>query len=186
MVGELATLAGGLINSAASWFGGRKQQKKNLADINSLGTYNANPEAAAGLALAKNLYNARSAGAINAEQNIATNQANVVDNIENNATDAGQALALMIGSQGKTNNAFADLASQEAGERMAKANLVSNAQGQVIAEGDKIWQDKLRQLQQKIGVRSVGAQNSVGGIQGLGNTVAMFGNMWDSGMFKKK
>lgn len=185
MIGAIASVAGGLISGLGRLFGGRAQTKKNMRDINALGSYKENPYASQQLSLANNLYNARMGGAAAQEQNILNNQADAQASVNRNATDASQALAIAAGLQGNTNDAFADLATREAADRMNRAGLVMQGQNTMIAEGDKVWADKLRQLQQKIGVRGVGAQNTVGALDSLGGTAAMFGNMWDQGMFKK-
>lgn len=156
-----------------------------MNDLNQVGTYKQSPYAAQNLALAQNLYNSRSAGMVNAEQGILTNQANAVAGTERNATDASQALAVNAAIAGQGNSQFANLAAQESMDRMQKAGMLNNAYGTMINEGDKEFQDQLRMLQQKIGIRGVAAENQQNAMNGLGNTAAMFGNMWDSGAFKK-
>jgi hypothetical protein len=186
MIGAIASLAGGLIGSLSSLFGGKRQAKKNMNDINTLGVYKENPYASQQLALGQNLYNARMGGAVAQEQNIMAGQANSQAAINRNATDASQALALAAGLQGQTNESFSDLATKEAADRLNRAGLLMQGQNTMIAEGDKVWGDKLRHLQQKIGVRSVQAQNQHNAMQGIGSTLSMFGNMWDEGQFQKK
>lgn len=151
----------------------------NMADINGLGTYQTSPFAADNLALAKNMYGGRMAGATAQEQNILTNQANTVNNVEKNATDAATALAVMAATQGQADASFADLATKEAADRINRAGMVFNANQGMVAEGDKSWQDRLRQLQQKIGVRSVGFQNGYNAVSGIGSMASLAGNMWD-------
>lgn len=186
MIGALASVAGNLFSSIGKMVAGRQQTKRNMADLNGMGQYQTNPYAEQGLALAQNLYNGRSAGAVNAEQNILTNQANTMAGVERNATDASQALAVGAAVDGQSNNAFANLAQQESMDRMQKAGMVTQAQQGMINEGDKVWQDKMRYLKYKMGIRSVGTQNTLDAMTDLGKTASMFGNMWEHGDFKKK
>lgn len=166
----------GAIGSVANMIAGNRQQKKNMRDINALGVYQENPYASRELAFAQNLYNGRMGGASIQEQNILANQANAMASVQNNATDASQALAIAAGLQGQTNNSFANLAAQEAMDKMNRAGLLTGAYRTMINEGDKVWQDKVRQLQQKIGVRAVGTQNTSNAINGMVGSIGFAGN----------
>lgn len=185
MIGALASLGGGLISGIGGLIAGRRQTKRNMADLNATGQYEANPMAAQQLALMQNLYNGRMAGASGMEQNIYGNQANVSAGVQRNATDASQALAMMAGLQGQSNDAFAQLAQREAMDRMQRAGMVAGAQNTMINEGDKVFQDKLRFLQAKMGIRAVGTENTMNSLNTLGKTMSMAGNMWDAGASKK-
>jgi len=175
----------GLVGSIANMIAGNRQQKKNMRDINALGVYQENPYASKELAFAQNMYNGRMPGASILEQNILGNQANAMANVENNATDASQALAIAAGLQGNTNSSFANLAVQEAMDKMNRAGLLTGAYRTMINEGDKVWQDKVRQLQQKISVRAVGTQNTSNAINGMVGSIGFAGNagVFD-GLFK--
>lgn len=185
MIGAIASVAGSVIPSIVGLFAGRQQTKRNMADLNATGQYQANPYAAQQLAMMQNLYNGRMAGATGMEQNIYGNQANVAAGVQRNATDASQALAMLSGLQGQSNDAFAELAQREAMDRMQRAGMVAGAQNTMINEGDKVFQDKLRFLQNKMGIRAVGYDNMMNSVNSLGKSLSMAGNMWDAGAFKK-
>lgn len=176
MLPGMGSVAGSLIGPVASLFLGKKQTKQNMSDIDALGEKGIDPNAQAQLALATNLYQGRMAGAANEEGQIMQNQANATDAVERNSTDASQVLATIAGLQGGTNESFADLAAKEAADRQTRAGAVYNAQNTMIGEGDKVWQDKLRKLQQKIGVRSVQTQNTFNALQGIGGSLSMAGS----------
>ena len=123
-------------------------------------SYQANPIASQRMALAQQLLNARQPGAAAAERNIYGAQANQIANINRNATDASQALALAAGTQGQTNQAFGDLAQQEAaGYQQRYQNLVGAQEG-VINEGDKVFQDRIRRFNNLASIRGAQTQNT--------------------------
>lgn len=179
MIGAIATAASSVLGNLFNLFSGKKQNKQNTADINNLGVYQQNPLAGQQLALANNLFNGRMAGAAYQQGNIYQNQANATESVQNNATDASQALAILAGLQGQSNASFADLAAKEAADKINRAGLVMNAQNTVINEGDKEWNDKLRQLQQKIGVRAVNTQNNSNAVNGMLGGIAQGANIYD-------
>src|SRR5205085_1584394 len=74
----------------------------------------ANPIAGQRLGLAQTLLNARMPGAAAAERNIYGSQANTMAQVNRNATDSSQVLALAGAAQGQTNQAFSNLETQEA------------------------------------------------------------------------
>lgn len=186
LISPLSSLAGSLIGGIGGLIAGRRQTKRNMADLNQLGTYKANPLASKQLAFANNLYNSRMPGASYAEQSIMGNQANAMAGVGRNATDASQALAALAGISGQSNNAFADLAQREAMDRMQRAGMVMQAQNTMINEGDKEWQDKLRMLQYKMGIRGVGAENTANSLNSIGSGLAFMGGLWGSGQQRQK
>lgn len=107
-------------------------------------SYQANPMAAQRLGLAQTLLNARMPGATSMQQNIYGNQANQLANVNRNATDGSQALALGSAAQGQTNQAFANLGTQEAQDYYNRLGNLTGAQQGMIQEGDKVYQDKVR------------------------------------------
>lgn len=186
MIGAIASLAGPLISAASRLFGGKKQYKQSMADIEALGTYNANPLAEENLALAKNLYGGRMAGAAAAQENILDNQSNSLGVVENNATDSSQVLSALADLTGRSNDAFTDLATKESMDKANRAGLVFDTSDTVINEGDKVFGDRLRQVNDKRGVRAVKAQNDHNAWNDVGEGLGMFGNMYDQGAFKRK
>lgn len=177
-ISAIASTAGSLIGPIASLFLNKAQNRKNLADLNEVGTKGIDPYAQDQLALARNLYQGRMAGAPNEEGNILQTQANATDSVERNSTDASQVLAVLAGLQGGTNSAFSDLAAREAADRATRAGAVMKADDTMINEGDKVWADRLRKLNQKIGIRSVSTQNTYNALQGIGGSIAQAGSIF--------
>lgn len=85
-----------------------------------------------GLAQANNDYNARMAGAANIERNIYQNQGNTLAAVNKNATDSSQALAMAGAIQGNSNNAFNQLAQQEAQNKLYQQQNVNYARQGVM------------------------------------------------------
>jgi hypothetical protein len=141
-------------------------------------TYKENPLAKQRLGLASALLNARMPGSVQAERNIFANQANQVSNINRNATDSSQALALATGTQGQTNDAISDLGMAEAQDYQRRYGNYSNAQDGVIQEQDKVFQDGVRRFENKVGMQgkiNENRQNSWGEIANLGFGIANMG-----------
>jgi hypothetical protein len=140
--------------------------------------YKENPLAKQRLGLASALLNARMPGSARAEQNIFANQANQVSNINRNATDSSQALALATGTQGQTNDALSDLGQAEAQDYQRRYGNYSNAQDGVIQEQDKVFQDGVRRFENKVGMQgkiNENRQNSWGEVSNMGFGLANFG-----------
>lgn len=123
-------------------------------------TYTANPIAAQRLGLATSLLNARMPGATAMERNIYGNQANQLANVNRNATDSSQALALGSAAQGQTNQAFQNLSVQEQGDYYNRLQNLTGAQQGVIQEGDKVYQDQVRRYGDLAAVTGAKMQNT--------------------------
>lgn len=160
----------GLIGGIANMFGNRKANRRLDALMKSNPQYQANPLARQQMGLAQTLLNARMPGAASAERNIYQTQANNMANVNRNATDASQALALGAASQGQSNQAFGNLATQEAQDYQRRYGNLASAQQGVINEDDKVFQDKVRQFQDRAQI--MGAQNA-----NRQNTWSSFGNL---------
>ena len=170
------------LGSLGKIFAGAKQNK--LANqINPIyQQYQQNPLAQENLAVNKNMFYGRMPGAQKAEANIMQAQANQLANVQRGATDASQLLALGAGLQGGTNDAFSNLAAQEA---QSKAGLLTNlgqAYRGAISEGDKAYESMLQKYQMdsqaKAALRESGMQNIFGGIGDVA------GGLMQYGMFK--
>jgi hypothetical protein len=112
-------------------------------------TYAVSPYAKDRLGLAETLLNARMPGAASLERNIEANQAAAGANIDRNATSSAEALTMKAQAQGQTNQADANLATQEQQDFYNRLGNLSNAQQGMVAEGDKVYQDKLRDYQEQ-------------------------------------
>lgn len=160
-IGGLGAI-GGIINSFTA---GSKLNALKASDP----TYKANPIAQQRLGLAQTLLNARMPGATAMERNIYGNQANQLGNVNRNATDSSQALALGSAAQGQTNQAFQGLATQEQGDYYNRLQNLTGAQQGVISEGDKVYQDQVRRYQDQAALLGAGLQNTQTGWNSLAN-----------------
>jgi hypothetical protein len=168
---SIAGLGLGLIGGIGNIFGNRKANRKLDELMRSNPQYQANPLARQQMGLAQTLLNARMPGAAAAERNIYQNQANMLGQVNRNATDASQALALAAAGQGQSNQAFGNLATQEAQDYQRRYGNLAQAQQGVINEDDKVFQDKVRQFQDRaqiMGAQNANRQNSWSGISNLG------------------
>lgn len=120
----------------------QKKAARNIHPVNT--TYEENPYIKSLYGEGRNLYQGRMAGAGSAEQNIFTNQANQFAGVQNNATDSSQALALISGIGGQTNSALSDLGTRESLDKQRRFGAFSNVSQLMSQEGDKVYQDKLR------------------------------------------
>lgn len=159
----------GLIGSIGNIFGSRRANKRLEALIGQNPAYKENPIAGQRLALAQQLLNARMPGAASIERNIYGNQANTLANVQRNATDASQALALSAGTQGQTNQAFNQLGIQESQDYYNRLGNLTGAQQGMIQEGDKVYQDQVRRFQDLAAIRGAQNQNRQSAWQGIGN-----------------
>lgn len=159
----------GLVGTIGNLFGAHKANKRLGQLLSSDPTYTANPIAAQRLGLASTLLNARMPGAANVERNIYGTQANTLANVDRNATNGSQALAVAAGVQGQTDQAFQNEGLQEAQDYQRRySNLVGAQEGE-IQEGDKVHQDKVRQFQDKASILGAQTQNNANAWQSLTN-----------------
>lgn len=170
-----------LVSGIGKLFSGIKQSKEAKKINPVFNQYQANPYAKQQLGLAQNMFNGRMAGAQNMERNIFSNQANTLDSVGRNATDASQALAAAAGVQGQTNN---DLTGLQTMEMQNKYNMLGNlnqAYGANIDEGDKVYNSMLQKFQmdsqRKDALANAGAQNKYGAVNGLSSLAMMGGQM---------
>lgn len=133
------------------------------------------------LSTAQNAYNGRMAGATTLEQNILGNQSNQNANVDRNATDGAQALAVKAAGQGQTNQAFSNLQTQEAQNKYQMLNNLNLANNGMTQEGDKVYQSQLQKYQmdvsQQSALRSAGINNLFGAVSGLGGSAMMMNMM---------
>jgi len=151
-------------------FGGKQRRQGKM--INPIfNQYKTNPYAKQQLGIAQQMFGGRMAGAAGLERNIFANQANNQSNINRNATDSSQALALGAAGQGQTNQALGDLQTQEAQNKYGMLQNLNQAYGGMISEGNKEYESMLQKFQmdtaQKNALMGAGAQNMFGGISDL-------------------
>ena len=177
------TVLGGL-GSVGKWLFGNKQRKEGKRINPVFNPYQASPYAKQQLGIAQQLFGGRMPGATALEQNIYQNQANTLGNVSRNATDSSQLLSLGAMAQGQTNNAFQNLAIQEAQNKQAMLQNLNQAYGTNIQEGDKVYNSMLQKFQmdtaQKNALMGGGAQNMFGALGDLSSLFLqgsqLFGN----------
>lgn len=168
MIGGLGL---GLIGGIGSLFGAKRANRRIEQLIKQNPAYKENPLARQRMGLAQTMLNARMPGAAAAERNIYGTQANTMAQVNRNATDASQVLALAGAAQGQTNQAFSNLGMQEAQDYQRRYGNLVGAQEGVIQEGDKVHNDSVRRYQDLVSLR--GAQNA--NTQGAWNSLTNLG-----------
>jgi hypothetical protein len=166
------------IGAVGKFLSGRKQAKEAKKINPIFNQYKTNPLANQQLALAKNMFGGRMAGAQNLEQNIFSNQANTLDSVSRNATDASQALAAAAGVQGQTNDNLAGIQTMEAQNKYNMLGNLNNAYAQLIGEGDKEYNSMFQKYQmdasRKDALMGAGAQNQYGAVNDIGSMLMQF------------
>jgi len=117
-------------------------------------TYGTSQYATQRMALASTLLNARMPGATTIDRGIQTNQATQENSVARTATDSGMALSTLGQIQGQTNRAESNLGVQEQQDYYNRLGNENNAQQGMIAEGDKVYQDQLRDYQEKLQLKN--------------------------------
>jgi len=151
-------------------------------------TYRTSPYAQQRLGLAQNLLNARMPGATSMERNIYGNAANQMSNVNRNATSGSQALAMGAAVQGQANQSFQNLGTQEQQDYYNRSQNLASAQQGMTQEGDKVYQDQLRDYQEKQQLKNA---YLAAGMQNRNTSLNSWANTGSSGallasMFPKK
>ena len=153
----------GLVGSIGKMFGNAKANKTLGQLKGQIPTYQTSPYASQRLNLANTMLNAKMPGSSTIEQGIYGNQANQMANINRNATDSSQALALGAAAQGTTNQAFAQEGLDQNQYHQQAINNLTGAQEGMINEGDKRYQsqqNKFGDLAQIEGAQNQNTQNT--------------------------
>jgi hypothetical protein len=132
-------------------------------------TYNKSPFAAQQLAVAKNMFNGRMAGAPQFQNNIFSSQANTLDAVNRNATDSSQALAIAAGAQGQTSQSLEDLQMREAQNKAMMLQNLNQAYGTNIDEDYKVYGDQVRRFGNLAEIRGQQQQNKTSALNGVFN-----------------
>lgn len=167
----------GTIGTIGANLSGDKTRKELQRLKDSDPSYTENPYAKQRFALAQQLMNARMPGVANMERNIYGTQANTLANINRNATDSSQALALAAAAQGQTNDAFNQLGQLEMQNQQNMLQNYNQANAGMVAEGDKKYEDMIRRWSDQVNIAM--AKHAIRGQQGQ-NMVglgSMIGNM---------
>lgn len=165
----------GLIGAIGSLITAHHQKKLAAAIHPVNANYQASPEIQQLYGAGTNLYQGRMAGAGTAENNILTSGADTRSAVERNATSGSQALAVAAGVQGQENQSFQDLAAKEAQDKVSRFGVYSNVSQLMANEGDKVFQDKLRNyyddLNYKRGLQGAAMQNRQAGLNSIDSTI---------------
>lgn len=171
-------------NMIGKFISGAKQTSESKKINPVFNQYQSSPFAKQQLGLAKQLFGGRMFGAPQLQNNIFSNQANTLDAVNRNATDASQALAIAAGTEGQTNEALNDLQIKEAQNKAMMLQNLNQAYGVNIDEGDKEYQSMLEKygmdVQRKDALRNAGAQNKYSAVSDL---ASMGFSLGTSGMF---
>lgn len=162
-------MALGVVQGIANAIMSHKANKRLESLLGQDPSYMSNPLVAQQLAMAQNLYNGRMEGAGSLERNIYKNQANTNNAINKNATDSSQALALAMGGQNQSNNAFANLRQEESQNKYAMLQNLNNAYANMVGEGDKVYNDKVRKFGDLSQIRGMQQQNRSNALNGIFN-----------------
>lgn len=155
------------------YFAAASKQKKAAAKINPVRVdYQVSPYAKEMYGAANMALNSRMPGAAQAEANIQQGQANAIGATQRGATSAAQFLALANASQGLAGQQYGNLAAMEAQDYQRRLANQVNAQGVMINEGDKVYQDKmqkyLEESQTKAMLQQSAMQNNFKGVSAIG------------------
>jgi hypothetical protein len=155
------------------YFAQANKQKKAAAKINPVRVdYQVSPYAKEMYGAANMALNGRMAGAAQQEANIQQGQANAIGATQRGATSAAQFLALANASQGLAGQQYGNLAAMEAQDYQRRLGNQVNAQGVMIGEGDKVYQDKMakymEESQTKAMLQQASIQNKFNGVNAIG------------------
>lgn len=159
----------GMLQGIANIFTTKKANKELNKLLNQQVTYQKSPYAAQQLGLAQQMFGGRAPGAAQQEQNILSNQANYNANLQRNATDSSQLLAMAAAGQGQTNAAFQDLGIQEQQNKMNMLQNLNNAYGGMAQQDLLAYQDKVRQFNDLAAIRGAQTQNRASAVNGVFN-----------------
>lgn len=154
-----------------------KQHKVLEGLIGQDPTYNRSQFAEQQLGMAKSMFGGRMFGAPQLERNLFSSQANFMGNVNRNATDSSQALALGAAGLGQTNEALSDLQIKEAQNKYAMLNNLNQAYGVSIGEDQNVEADKVRKYEDLVKIRGAQAANALGKRKALWNTVGQIANL---------
>jgi len=148
-----------------------------------------NPLANQNLAATKNLFYGKNRAFTQAEANIRQAQSDQMANAQRNATDSSTLLATGAGAAGNANQAFSNLAGQEALQQTGILDNLSRAFGMSINEGDKVNANKLMKYQldsqAQAALRESGMNNIFGGVSDIAGGLMQYGNYKNAANFNK-
>lgn len=131
------------------------------------------------LGLAQTQLNARDPFAVAQQRGILGSEANAMAGAQRAITDPSQALAMVAGIQGNTNQAiFQQGLAERQGYQQRLGNL-TNAQGVMIQEGDKVYEDRMakfmRDQARKDALQQAGTQSIINAGSSLSSSLLGMG-----------
>lgn len=164
----------GTIGTIAANLEGDKTRRRLLHMIGTDPKYQESEYSKSRLGLAQQLINSRAPGAAAEERNIYNTQANRMGQLQRNATDSSQLLALGSTSQGETNQAFGQLGISEAQDYYRRLENLNQANEGMTQEHHASFDDSVRRWQDEGNIYM--ARNAIRQQQGqnLTNLGSMF------------
>jgi hypothetical protein len=151
--------------------------------------YNENKLAGQNLGAVKNLFYGKNRAFTQAEANIRQAQSDQMANAQRNATDSATLLATGAGAAGNANQAFSNLAGQEAQQQAGVLDNLSRAYAMSINEGDKVQANNLMKYQldsqAQAALRESGMNNIFGGVGDIAGGLMQYGNYKNAQDFNK-
>jgi hypothetical protein len=173
---QLPSILGGIITGA--------KQKKLSKKINPMDpTATVTDAAQEQLQSSRNAYQGRMAGAQQAEQNLASGEANQFANVNRNAGDATQALALAAGVGGQTDQSLVNLSVAEGQNKQALQGNYDAALQNMSAEERRVYEDKLRKYLEALKSKQDLMRSGMINQQNAFNQIGNIGSLAASGMF---
>jgi hypothetical protein len=186
MFGLLGGILGGVAKAGIGLYQNIKAGQMNPEYV----PYQKSPYAEARLGVAQNLFNGRAAGAAAQERNIYASGANATNNINRNATDSSQALALGAGIMGQQANAFNQLGIDEAKNKYNLLDNLNQGYDAQTRENDKVYQDKLMKYkmdkEEQAQLRGAGFSNIFSGFNDAMGTMAQNDQQKKQDIFNSK
>ena len=151
--------------------------------------YEKNKLADQNLGATQNLFYGKNRAFTQAEANIRQAQSDQMSSAQRNATDSATLLATGAGAAGNANQAFSNLAGQEAQQQVGVLDNLSRAYAMSINEGDKVQANKMMKFQidaqAQAALRESGMNNIFGGVGDLAGGIMQYGNYKNAANFNK-
>jgi hypothetical protein len=184
----LGAVLGG-VGALGKTISGFSQMKKANEIKPEWAKYEENKLAGQNLGATQNLFYGKNRAFTQAEANIRQAQSDQMANAQRNATDSATLLATGAGAAGNANQAFSNLAGQEAQQQAGVLDNLSRAYAMSINEGDKVQANKLMKYQldsqAQAALRESGMNNIFGGVSDLAGGIMQYGNYKNAANFNK-
>lgn len=166
----------GLAGDIFGRFGAAKRQKELANKINPVDpAYQESEYAKQQLARAQQAYGGRMAGASAMQNNIANAQGNMMANVARNSTNSADNLAMAAAGAGQANQAYANLATAEAQDKVQRDTALRQSEGLMVQEGDKVFRDKIRKYTEAVQAKNDLMRASIENKSNAWNSVARSG-----------